>query len=478
MKVLTILAIASVQGLAAHAATIHVNSTADQIADNGLCSLREAVISANTNAPSGATPGECASGSSGSTDVIVIPAGTYLLTLAGPEEEYATEAAVGDLDATQSVTITGAGRDATILDGAALDARVLQIAATSGAVTVSKLTIRNGSELSFPDAGDGGGLVADGPSTLVVTDARFTGNSAISGGGIAVGSDVLSATFSRLFVDGNTAEREGGGIYIYSTAQIADSIIIGNSTTNDYSLYGGGGIMLYAASLVMSRSTITENSTAGVGGGLFAYWGAALTATDSTIDHNTAAYHGGGLELSNANPSSLTNCTISDNAAASDGGGIDSTNSDPFTLTHVTLAGNTAPNSSGMYVDDAATIRNSILSGTCDGTFVTSQGGNIESPGDNCGLNHATDQVAVSAVTLGLQELAFNGGPTRTRLLSTPSAAVDTARAIYCTPKDQRGKTRPQGVACDVGSLERVPGAIFYDGFESGTLGEWSSHVP
>lgn len=167
MKVTTILAVATIQSLAAQAATIYVNSTADQIADTGTCTIREAIIAANTNAPSGATPGECASGNSGSTDVIVIPAGTYALTRVGSEQPYETNAAIGDLDATQSLTIIGAGRDSTVLDGAALDARILQIEATSGAFAISNLTMRNGSELSFPTAANGGGLAVDGPVTGV-----------------------------------------------------------------------------------------------------------------------------------------------------------------------------------------------------------------------------------------------------------------------------------------------------------------------
>lgn len=478
MKMTSFLAIAMIQGMAAQAATIYVNSTADQIANTGTCTIREATIAANTNAPSGATAGECASGSSGTTDVIVIPAGTYALTLGGAEEYYETIATIGDLDVTQSVTIIGAGRDSTILDGAGLDARILQIDATGGNFAISNLTMRQGSELSSPTAGDGGGLAVGGPVSVTVADARFTGNSAISGGGIYVGSDVTSATLDRLIVDGNTADREGGGIYIYSTAQLSDSTIIGNSTLDNYSAYGGGGIKLYAASMVMTRTTITENISAGVGGGLFADWFAALTATNVTIDHNDAGYGGGGIFFEFTDPSTLTNCTISDNVAGTSGGGIGSSDADPFTLVHVTVAGNSASNSTAAYVDNGATVRNSILAGSCGGVFVTSQGGNIESPGDNCGLTHATDQVAVSAVALNLQGLTFNGGSTRTRLLAAPSAAVDTARTVYCTPSDQRGATRPQGPACDVGAFERIPAALFYDGFEIGTLGAWSSHVP
>lgn len=52
----------------AYAATITVNSTADTTADDGECTLREAITAANTNTASGAMTGECAAGSG--TDTI------------------------------------------------------------------------------------------------------------------------------------------------------------------------------------------------------------------------------------------------------------------------------------------------------------------------------------------------------------------------------------------------------------------------
>ena len=53
---------------AAAAATITVNSTADTAANDGSCTLREAITAANTNTASGAMAGECGTG--GSSDVI------------------------------------------------------------------------------------------------------------------------------------------------------------------------------------------------------------------------------------------------------------------------------------------------------------------------------------------------------------------------------------------------------------------------
>src|SRR5262245_59505973 len=69
------------------ASTIMVNSTADTVADDGVCTLREAITAANSNAASGATGGECAGGEASPTvDTITfdIPgAGVHTITPVG-----------------------------------------------------------------------------------------------------------------------------------------------------------------------------------------------------------------------------------------------------------------------------------------------------------------------------------------------------------------------------------------------------------
>jgi hypothetical protein len=108
-------------------------------ANNGVCSLREAVIAANTNTASGGMAGECAADQAAPTvDVINIPAGTYTLTTAPinntlvnttPDTEYTfgeytltwngvdafdatvtPDATNGDLDITESVNLVGADK--------------------------------------------------------------------------------------------------------------------------------------------------------------------------------------------------------------------------------------------------------------------------------------------------------------------------------------------------------------------------------
>jgi hypothetical protein len=87
---------------------------------------------------------------------------------------------------------------------------------------------------------------------------------------------------------------------------------------------------------------------------------------------------------------------------------------------------------------------------------ITSNGYNIESPGDTCGFDpDGADQVDVSADDLKLGELADNGGPTMTHALGAGSVAIDVIPAEMCeVDTDQRGVTRPQGAMCDVGAFE------------------------
>src|SRR6185369_11267116 len=103
-----------------------------------VCTLRAAIQASNAN--SGA-------------DTIVIPAGTFTLTIAGRGEDVA---ATGDLDITDAVTITGAGATSSIIDGGGLD-RVFDVFA-NGTTTMSGLTIRHGN----PDAAAGGGIASGG----------------------------------------------------------------------------------------------------------------------------------------------------------------------------------------------------------------------------------------------------------------------------------------------------------------------------
>src|SRR2546421_4431211 len=120
----------------AGATTIAVNTANDELAVDGNCSLREAISAANADA---GVDG-CPAGSG--ADTIVVPAGTYALSIAGAGEDANVS---GDLDITSDLTIGGAGRAATIIDGAGLD-RVVDVdpALAGVSVEISGVTIRRG----------------------------------------------------------------------------------------------------------------------------------------------------------------------------------------------------------------------------------------------------------------------------------------------------------------------------------------------
>ncbi len=79
---LTCVALIFVGSGAARAATITVNSTADVAANDGQCTLREAIIAANTNTSSGAAAGECAAGAAGLDTIVFAIPGPGVKTIA------------------------------------------------------------------------------------------------------------------------------------------------------------------------------------------------------------------------------------------------------------------------------------------------------------------------------------------------------------------------------------------------------------
>ena len=66
------------------AAEIDVETTTDEANTNGLCSLREAIVNANSNS---AVFSDCVSGET-VADTIVLPAGTYNLTVTSGPYNY------------------------------------------------------------------------------------------------------------------------------------------------------------------------------------------------------------------------------------------------------------------------------------------------------------------------------------------------------------------------------------------------------
>ena len=106
---------------------------------DGDCSLREAISSsANADTKTDA----CAAGDG--ADEIILPSGTYRLSIEGAAEDAA---ATGDLDITSELTISGAGAATTVIDANMID-RVFHVDPSGSgiAATIRGVTIRGGAD--------------------------------------------------------------------------------------------------------------------------------------------------------------------------------------------------------------------------------------------------------------------------------------------------------------------------------------------
>ena len=111
--------------------TFKVNTMLDTVAVNlhngkdatGHISLRSAIQAADAK---------------GGSNNIILPSGTFTLTIAGAGEDAS---ATGDLDINDNLTIKGKSSASTIIDGNNLD-RVFQI--LGGKVSISNVTIQHG----------------------------------------------------------------------------------------------------------------------------------------------------------------------------------------------------------------------------------------------------------------------------------------------------------------------------------------------
>ncbi len=380
----------------------------------GQCTLRAAVQEAD------AQP-------SGSTITILVPAGTFPLKL-------------GVLSLTAN-TITVQGTGASTVDGRNAS-QVFNIG-PAASVTLGQLAIIDG------NASLGGGIQNAG--TLTLTNSTVAASVASNGGGI-YNQQGATLALAGTTVSQNVAGRDGGGIANNGgTLQLSRSTVAGNKAS-----LAGGGIVDFFGTVSVSQSTIAGNAATGAnseGGGGIANGDGTLTVDTSAISGNSTSGGTGGSAIFNILTTSVSNSTISGNT----GPGHAVLNSDTMTLSYVTIAANSAGiSNSGSVTATGTIIANNNPGTNCFGNrFQEPFGFNLDS-GTSCRLSQATDLTGTDPL---LGPLASNGGPTQTQALEAGSPAIDHGgtSANGCPPTDQRGVTRPQGPACDIGAFEFVP---------------------
>jgi pentapeptide MXKDX repeat protein len=245
--------------------TIVVNSTEDEKkGKDGLCTLREAIIAANSDKPSGGRKGECAGGSG--ADVIILAAapdpvtGTALYTLSRSDSGKEDAASTGDLDIWDDVRITAEGPYDVLIDGSGVTDRVFHIHA--GYVEISGVTITNNSSFHRDGAGifnsgtlvllnstvenivtDGAGAGIYNAGVLTLRNSTIHNNTAIDGGGIANAAGG-SVALSNSTVSGNTATNSGGGILNMGLLASHNSTIVNNNGAGVANSDGSGTVEL------------------------------------------------------------------------------------------------------------------------------------------------------------------------------------------------------------------------------------------
>ncbi len=405
-------ACAAVAGLAntAVAATIAVTTTADELdfVPNDRCSLREAVVTVNERRALGV--GGCTvSGTLGSDDLIVVPAGTYRLTRITSLPLSLVDQDADNLDLLADVTIRGAGAGSTAIDGG---------------------------ELYFPADGvewplfEGGVVRVSEGVTARIERVTLRGGRAMWGGGVHVGG---SLTLVDLAVEGNTTKGPGAGIY------------------------NEGSLTLRRVTVSGNESDLVDATPARVGGGI--YTSGSLDALNVTISGNRTIA-GGGLSVApSAGLTLLDSVTVTGNVAVGSSdftylptGGID--NLAPASQVRVqnsVVAGNQAPGDPDCYGAFDSRGHNLVGDvGGCTGFSTGDQRGSADDPIDPL-----------------LAPLANYGGQTKTHALLPGSPAVDGGplpASGDCPDTDQRGFPRGLDgdgdgfVQCDVGAYEGPAG--------------------
>jgi len=325
------------------ATVINVTTTDDELNSDGDCSLREAVRASITNS---AVSG-CPAGSSTDTDEIVLPAGVYTLTIAGPTEN---DSETGDLDLYGKMRLVGAGRDlTTVQGGSGWNDRIFEIRyqiSNDAEITIEKMTIQNGRP---PDDENGGGIHVFGtsdPSQVVVTlkEVRLQNNRAVRqlsggegrGGGLAITNTPTVYIYDSL-IQNNSGDR-GGGISI-TKGEIKRSAITGNQAVQGSAIF-----VAQAQPILIENTTISGN---GIGSDypsqnymILADFGAQVTIRYSTIANNNTASGFGGVNLGagqiilqgtilsgNGNGNNNSNCVSSSSPLTSHGFNLSSDNS-------------------------------------------------------------------------------------------------------------------------------------------------------
>ncbi len=353
----------AMSGTPVHALTINVAPGEVIVADDGACSLREAIDNAN-NTTTGQTHTDCAAGNPGGADTIVLPNGSMFEVPNYADYYYGY---TGLPPVTSTVTIQGNG--STIKRAGAKDFRLMAVI-NSGDLTINNATLSGGKEpygyggavyvyqasltinnstLTGNEAENGGAIGATYYSTVTVNDSTITDNSAYYGAAIYL--NYASATIEGSTISGNTANEGSGGAihqfgYLSEALVLQDSLEIRNSTIqNNESSYDGGALSIISSKLVIEDTVISGNQAGDGYGGAGYITDSEITITGSEISGNSA-YAAGGLSILGST-ATISGSEVTGNVATDGNTGGLGFYTSIATITSTPLTNNTAEQAGG-----------------------------------------------------------------------------------------------------------------------------------
>lgn len=246
---------------AASGITIMVDTVEDELNEDGDCSLREAILSANTN-PAGGVD-ECAAGSIGSDTITIMVSGTASLG--------------SQLAITEPLTIDGPGRDSLeLVASPGIRHFFVSMASNSQDFSLSNLTLSNGGVTSS----GGGSILVEQVGTLRLDTVRIRN---------ALADGVDGGALSLLVPDNNN-----------SRVEIHDSEFIDNEADAPFGGQAHGGAVFIGGpynargvqALDIQRSLFLGNEAQGWGGAILATGVPTVTITESRFESNRTNFGG------------------------------------------------------------------------------------------------------------------------------------------------------------------------------------------
>ena len=366
-------------------------------------------------------------------------------------------------DLSSNTTIQGPGPNVlTVRRNSTDQFRVFTISA-GHTVTISGLTVSNGSTMIGGFLiGDGGGILNFG--TLTLANSVVSHNSAFTCGGGICNRGTATVINSR--VTDNYSDHSGGGIANYQgTLTVQNSTVSGNESL----FYGGGISNRWTGTLVgVTGSTVSGNHTGDTGGGIYSE--SRLNVTNSTVSGNTSDRHGGGI--GDEGTLTVVSTTVTNNRADFDDNGIGAGGGIFFQYDYPTLRNTIV---AGNYRRATSITAEDIYAGVW-GDLDSSSSFNLIGTGGRGltnGLN--SNQVGTPALPVDpfLGPLQNNGGPAETHALLAASRAIDKGNSFGLTT-DQRSFLRP----VDIDSISDAGDGADIGAYEFDSIEVWSVATP